>query len=125
MGMNGAPRAPATEPFMKSISSRTVAAAFALSSLFIAPLAMASAQLAMQSGCAGCHTADRKLVGPPFKEIAARYKGRADAIPFLMNRVRKGGPGSWGQIPMVPTDAKKLPDADLKKLLEWILKTPQ
>jgi cytochrome c len=110
---------------MKSISSRTAAAALALSSLFIVPLAMASAQLAMQSGCTACHTPDRKLVGPPFKDIAAKYKGRADAIPFLMNRVRKGGPGSWGQIPMVPTDAKKLPDADLKKLLEWILKTPQ
>ena len=123
--MNGAPRAPAPEFSMKSIPSRTAAAAFALCSLFIAPLAMASAQLATQAGCSACHLPDRKLVGPGFKEIAAKYKGRADAIPYLMSRVRKGGPGNWGQIPMVATDAKKLPDPDLKKLLEWILKTPQ
>ncbi|NVO05523.1 MAG: c-type cytochrome [Rhodoferax sp.] len=85
---------------------------------------MASAQLATQSGCAACHLPDKKLVGPAYKDIAAKYKGRADAVPFLMQRVREGGPGTWGQVPMVPTDAKKLPDADLKKLLEWILKTP-
>ena len=110
---------------MKFVTPRSAAAAFALCSLFAAPLAMASAQLATQSGCAACHLPDKKLVGPAYKDIAAKYKTRADAIPFLMQRVRKGGPGNWGQIPMVPTDAKKLPDADLKKLLEWILKTPQ
>jgi cytochrome c len=113
------------EHSMKSIVPRIAAAAFALCGLFAAPLAMASAQLAAQAGCAACHLPDRKLVGPAYKEIAAKYKARADAVPYLMSRVRKGGPGNWGQIPMVPTDAKKLPDANLKKLLDWILKTPQ
>jgi cytochrome c len=77
-----------------------------------------------KSGCVACHFVDKKLVGPPYKEIAAKYKGRADAIPYLTQRVRKGGPGNWGVIPMVPTDAKQLSDADLKALLTWILATP-
>ena len=110
---------------MKLMTPRTAATALALCGLFAAPLALASAQLATQSGCAACHLPDKKLVGPAYKDIAAKYKARSDAIPYLMDRVRKGGPGNWGQVPMLATDAKKLPDADLKKLLEWILKTPQ
>ena len=79
------------------------------------------AQLAVKSGCMACHFADKKLVGPAFKEIAAKYKGRADAVPYLTQRVRKGGPGNWGVIPMVPNDVSKLSEADLKTLLTWIL----
>jgi cytochrome c len=67
---------------------------------------------------------DRKLVGPSYKEIAAKYKTRADAIPYLSQRVRKGGPGNWGAIPMAANDVSKLSDADLKAVLTWILKTP-
>lgn len=86
--------------------------------------AAASVALHNKSGCVACHFVDKKLVGPSYKEIAAKYKGRADAIPYLTQRVRKGGPGSWGVIPMAPTNAKQLPDADLKALLVWILATP-
>jgi cytochrome c len=86
--------------------------------------AQAPTPLQVKAGCAACHFADRKLVGPAYKEIATKYRGRADAVPYLMQRVRKGGPGNWGQVPMVPTDVKQLSDADLKTILGQILKTP-
>jgi cytochrome c len=88
------------------------------------PGALASPQLQAKAGCAACHMADRKLVGPAYKDIAAKYRGRADAVPYLMQRVRKGGPGNWGQVPMAATDASKLSDAELKALINWVLKTP-
>jgi cytochrome c len=83
--------------------------------------ALASNQLHMKSGCVACHMVDRKLVGPSYKEIAVKYKSRADAIPYLTQRVRKGGPGNWGTVPMAPNDVSKLNDAELKALLTWIL----
>ena len=64
-----------------------------------------------------------KLVGPGYKEIAVKYKGRGDAIPYLSKRVRQGGPGNWGQVPMMANDVSKISDADLTTLLAWILKT--
>lgn len=85
--------------------------------------AWASQQLHVKSGCVACHMVDRKLVGPAYKDIAAKYKGRADAVPYLTQRVRKGGPGNWGTIPMAPNDVSKLNDKDLKTLLDWILAT--
>lgn len=88
-----------------------------------APAALASQQLHMKSGCVACHMVDRKLVGPSYKDIAAKYKGRADAIPYLSQRVRKGGPGNWGTVPMAANDVSKLNDAELKTLLAWILAT--
>jgi cytochrome c len=104
-------------------SLRTALAA-ALIGLLHTGVAMASPQIALKAGCVGCHMADRKLVGPSYKEIAVKYKGRADAVPFLSQRVRKGGPGNWGAIPMAANDVSKLSDAELKAVLEWILKTP-
>jgi cytochrome c len=67
---------------------------------------------------------DKKLVGPSYKDIAAKYKGRADALSYLAQRVRKGGPGNWGTVPMAANDVKKISDAELKTLLTWILATP-
>ncbi len=86
--------------------------------------ASASPQIALKAGCVGCHMADRKLVGPSYKEIAVKYKGRADAIAYLSQRVRQGGPGNWGAIPMAANDVSKLSDAELKTVLTWILQTP-
>jgi len=106
---------------MKSMIRR-VALGAVLCGVASAGLAAADpAQLAVKSGCMACHFADKKLVGPAFQEIAAKYKGRADAVPYLTQRVRKGGPGNWGVIPMVPNDVSKLSEADLKTLLNWIL----
>ncbi len=86
--------------------------------------AYASQQLHIKSGCVACHMVDRKLVGPSYKDIAVKYKGRADAMPYLSQRVRKGGPGNWGTIPMAANDVSKLNDAELKTLLTWVLATP-
>lgn len=74
-----------------------------------------------KAGCVACHAQDKKLVGPAFKEIAAKYRGQKDAAAQLANKVRKGGKGVWGPIPMPPNGADKIADADLKAALEWVL----
>ena len=107
---------------MKPLS--TFVLVLGLCSLLAAPTVRASSQLHLKGGCVACHTADKKLVGPAYKDIAAKYKGRADAVPYPSQRVRKGGPGNWGSTPMAPTDVKKLSDAELKTLVTWILATP-
>ena len=75
-----------------------------------------------KAGCMACHTKDKKLVGPAFKEIAAKYKGQ-DAVVKLMEKVRKGGSGTFGPIPMAPNPPEKINDADLKAAVELILKS--
>ena len=97
---------------------------FTLIGALAAPaLALASQALAEKAGCVACHKVDVKLVGPAFKDVAAKYKTRADAVPYLMKRVREGGPGNWGMVPMMANDVNRINDADLKALVEWILKT--
>jgi len=76
-----------------------------------------------KAGCMACHTKDKKLVGPAFKDIAAKYKGQADIVPKLMDKVRKGGSGNWGPVPMAPNPPDKINDADLKAAVELILKS--
>ena len=76
-----------------------------------------------KAGCMACHTKDKKLVGPSFKDIAAKYKGQADAVSKLMEKVRKGGSGTFGPVPMAPNPPDKISDADLKAAIEKILKT--
>src|SRR5450755_1938916 len=75
-----------------------------------------------KAGCFACHSKDRKIVGPAFKDVAAKYKGQ-DVTAKLMEKVRKGGSGVWGPIPMSPNGPDKISDADLKALVESILKT--
>lgn len=75
-----------------------------------------------KAGCLACHAKDKKMVGPSFKEIAAKYKGQ-DVVPTLMQKVRTGGKGSFGPIPMAPNPPEKINDADLKSAVEFILKS--
>ena len=75
-----------------------------------------------KAGCMACHTKDKKLVGPPFKDIAATSQGQ-DATAKLMDKVRKGGAGVFGPIPMAPNPPDKINDADLKAAVELILKS--
>lgn len=85
--------------------------------------AHANPEAAMEkAGCLACHAKDRKMVGPSFKEIAAKYKGQ-DVVPTLMQKVRSGGKGSFGPIPMAPNPPEKINDADLKAAVEFILKS--
>jgi cytochrome c len=76
-------------------------------------------ELAQKSGCLACHAEDKKLVGPSMKEIANKYKGQKDAVAKLTEKVKKGGAGVWGQVPMPPHPHLK--DEDIKKMVEWYL----
>jgi cytochrome c len=75
-----------------------------------------------KAGCMACHAKDKKLVGPAFKDIAAKYKGQ-DVTAKLMEKVRKGGSGVFGPVPMAPNPPDKISDADLKAAVELILKS--
>ena len=74
-----------------------------------------------KAGCMACHTKDKKLVGPSFKDIAVKYKGQPDAVAKLSEKVRKGGSGVFGPVPMAPNPPDKISDADLKAAIEQIL----
>ena len=80
------------------------------------------AQLSAKGGCSICHAADKKVIGPSNRDIAAKYKGRADAVAVLTRSVRSGSAGVWGKVPMPPTPPAKFSDADLATLLGAILK---
>ena len=75
-----------------------------------------------KSGCMACHAKDKKLVGPAFKDIAARYKGQ-DVAAKLFEKVRKGGSGVYGPVPMSPNGPDKISDDDLKDAIAVILKS--
>ena len=87
--------------------------------LSIAPAAQASEELAKKYNCLACHQVDKKVIGPSYQEVAAKYKGQADAPAKLAQKVKNGGTGVWGQIPMPPN--LTVPDADLNALVAWIL----
>lgn len=85
------------------------------------PVYGAAPEEAMKSaGCLACHAPERKMVGPSFKDIAAKYKGQ-DVTAQLIEKVRKGGSGVFGPIPMAPNPPAKISDADLKASVEHIL----
>jgi cytochrome c len=69
--------------------------------------------------CFACHAADKKLVGPSYKDIAAKYKTDKGAVSKLATKIQKGGAGVWGAVPMPPN---KVTDAEAKQMAEWILK---
>jgi cytochrome c len=99
---------------MKLIASVLIAAGVMVS----AP-AMASMDLAKKSNCMSCHQVDKKLVGPSYQDVAKKYAGKADAQKMLAEKVKKGGKGAWGEVPMPPNAAVK--DADIDTLVKWIL----
>ena len=81
--------------------------------------AQASDELAKKYMCLTCHTVDKKLVGPSYHDVAVKYKGDKGAEAKLAEKIKKGGVGAWGQIPMPPND--KVPDADMNALVKWVL----
>lgn len=82
--------------------------------------ANANEALAQKSGCLACHAIDRKILGPAYKDVAAKYKGQADAEAKLIAKVKKGGSGVWGPIPM-PANSPQIKDEDIKTLVKWVL----
>jgi cytochrome c len=97
----------------------------ALAAVFVAAAGSASAadpaELAKKYACLSCHSVDKKVVGPSYKDIAAKYKADKGAQARLMDKVKKGGTGAWGQIPMPPNPGIK--DDELKALVQWVLST--
>ena len=91
----------------------------ALAGAAVAVPVQADEALAKKHNCLACHTVDKKAVGPAYKDIAKKYKGQNVAAQ-LEQKVKKGGVGVWGQVPMPPNAA--VPDGDVKKLVDWILK---
>ena len=81
--------------------------------------ALANKALAEKSGCLGCHAIATKLVGPTYQDVAEKYAGQSDAKEKLVQSIRNGGVGRWGQMPMLPQ--AQLSEADAKKLAAWIL----
>lgn len=98
-----------------------------LPALLAAPLlafslqASASEAIIKKARCIACHDVSAKRVGPPYKEVAAKYRDDKAAPAMLFEKVRHGGSGNWGNVPMIPHPADKISDEDLKAAITWIL----
>ena len=90
----------------------------ALTAVAAAP-AFAQADLAQKKNCMACHAVDKKLVGPSYKDVAAKYATQKDAADKLAQKVIKGGSGAWGAVPM-PANPQ-VSEAEAKQLVQWIL----
>ncbi len=98
--------------------NKSVILAAIAASLAILP-AGASEELAKKNACNACHSVDKKIVGPAFKEVAAKYRNDKGAEAKLVDKVKKGGVGVWGEVPMPPN--AHVPEGDVKTLVKWIL----
>ncbi len=99
---------------MKAVYVAMMAAA----GIVMAGQAHADEALAKSKNCLSCHAVDKKLVGPSYKEVAAKYKGDKAAVELLATKIKTGGKGTWGAIPMPPNNVT--PD-EAKKLATWVL----
>ena len=81
--------------------------------------AWANPELAQKKNCMACHSVSQKVIGPAYKEVAAKYAGQKDAVDKLAAKIIKGGAGVWGPVPM-PANAQ-VNDAEAKKLAAWVL----
>jgi len=81
--------------------------------------ALADEALAKAKNCLACHAVDKKVLGPSYKEVAAKYAGQKDAVDKLAQKVIKGGSGVWGPVPM-PANAQ-VSEAEAKQLVQWVL----
>ena len=84
-----------------------------------AALADAGEDLLKKSGCTACHAIDKKVIGPAYQDVAAKYKGDAGAAAKLADKVKKGGSGVWGPVPMPPNT--QVSDADIKTMVAYVL----
>jgi len=98
---------------------KIVLVALAAIGILTAGNSTASEKIAQSSGCMTCHTTDRKVIGPSFKEIAAKYRNDKSAEANLKKKIKAGGSGVWGTTPMPPNAHVK--DDDIKAMVQWIL----
>lgn len=99
---------------MKQLSIKLVAV---VAIVWVASAVAGPQDLAAKNNCLGCHTPDKKLVGPSLKDISAKYKGKG-AEGDLVKKVKAGGSGVWGTMAMPPSAA---PEGDIKQIVDWIL----
>ena len=97
---------------------RSLLVCLALSAL-ASNAALANADLAKAKNCMACHSVSSKVVGPAFKDVAAKYAGQKDAEDKLTRKVLKGGSGVWGAVPM-PANAQ-VSEAEARTLVKWVL----
>ena len=100
---------------------KTLAVSAALAAMGFAAGAQAqdASKLAQDKGCLACHQTDKKVVGPSYKEVAAKYRSDKAALGKLVKKVREGGQGAWGAVPMPPSPSVSEKDAGV--LVKWIL----
>lgn len=106
---------------MKNRNTRTLLplAALAVAGLSGAAAAAAPADALARNACSACHGVDAKIVGPAFSDVATKYAGQTDAREALKARIKAGGSGSWGPVPMPPQP--NLADADLQQIVDWLV----
>lgn len=97
------------------------ATAMGVATLGAAMPAAASPELAKKHACLSCHAIDKKVIGPSYKDVAAKYKGKPGAAAMLAQKIKKGSTGVWGKVPMPPKPT--ISDADAKALATWLLAT--
>jgi cytochrome c len=98
---------------------KAVAVILGVAAIALAAPSPANEALAKKHNCFACHAVDKKLVGPSYKDVAAKYAKDSGAEAKLVEKVKKGGQGVWGQVPMPPN--AQVPDADVQALVKWIL----
>lgn len=98
---------------------RLLAASAATLGLLLAGAVQADEKLAQANGCMTCHQLDKKVLGPSYKDVAAKYRGQAGAEAALVKKVKDGGKGAWGDMMMPPNAHVK--DPDIQAIVKWIL----
>lgn len=102
-----------------ALASIVAATAFVAGTAHAAMDNAAGEAMMKKDGCSACHAVDKKIIGPAYQEVAAKYKGDAGAAAKLAKKVKEGGSGVWGPVPMPPNAT--VSDADIKSLIDWIL----
>jgi cytochrome c len=105
---------------MKNAIKIGISMGLVVTSALVLQAAKADESLAQKSGCTACHAVDKQLVGPALKDVAAKYKDDPAALDTLVAKVKGGGSGVWGQVPM-PANSPRVSDDDIKTLVQWVL----
>ena len=110
---------------MKSSAVSLAISMAALAGVCASTPALASPELAQKKNCMSCHTVQKKVVGPAFKDIAAKYAGQKDAVDKLTQKVLKGGSGAWGAVfmPAMKDANPPVSEAEARQLVTWIMTT--
>lgn len=104
---------------MKKLQNMIIATFAAFAALTVSTTAMADLKLATDKNCMACHSVEKKVVGPGYKEIAVKYAAQKDAVDYLAGKILKGGANAWGPIPM-PANAQ-VNAAEAKTLATWVM----